>query len=352
LNNGGSIQTILGALPSSFSYPHTIRLEDITGDEIPELMYVYSSGFSKFYIFTCSGGKYKIFEGKAESILIDFYGVFDMNLNNSPELVVVTRSCSGGGCWRYYVLEWNGNTYVDLSPDAFVDDVLEEKIVDINNDGFLEIVARTAPVPFYVSQPWREELHIFSWDGNAFVPQIARGYQPEYRFHAIQDADLETSLGDYDTALYLYNQVISNGNLDWWSRERQKFEQSKLNSLWEHTPTPSVGPLEDKTEYPRLAAYAYYRIMLLQLVQDHESDANTTYNILQKEFSSDPYARPYVEMASAFWEAYLSTHKMYDGCAATIQYAVEHPEILTPLGSDYHGSQSHIYVPDDVCPFR
>jgi hypothetical protein len=44
---------------------------------------------------------------------------------------------------------------------------------------------------------------------------------------------------------------------------------------------------------------------------------------------------------------------MYDGCAAAIQYAAEHPdEMLTPLGSDYHGWQSHIYVPVDVCPFR
>ncbi|HEX9387848.1 MAG TPA: hypothetical protein VF918_16110, partial [Anaerolineales bacterium] len=60
----------------------------------------------------------------------------------------------------------------------------------------------------------------------------------------------------------------------------------------------------------------------------------------------------YVEMATAFWDAYQSTHKMYDGCAAAIQYAVEHPEILIPLGSDYHGSQSHTYVPADVCPFR
>ncbi|MBN8657275.1 MAG: hypothetical protein J0M11_16205 [Anaerolineae bacterium] len=41
-------------------------------------------------------------------------------------------------------------------------------------------------------------------------------------------------------------------------------------------------------------------------------------------------------MATEFWEAYQSTQKMYDGCAAAIQYAVEHPQILTPLGSDYH----------------
>ncbi len=92
-----------------------------------------------------------------------------------------------------------------------------------------------------------------------------------------------------------------------------------------------------------LAAYAYYRIMLLHLVQNQEAEATTTYNTLQEKFGNDPYARPYMEMASAFWEAYQSTHKMYDGCAAAIQYAVEHPDILIPLGSDYHGcAKSHL----------
>ena len=70
------------------------------------------------------------------------------------------------------------------------------------------------------------------------------------------------------------------------------------------------------------------------------------------DLTNDQYGRPYVEMATAFWNGYQSTYKMYDGCAAAIQYAAEHPEILTPLGSDYHSSQSHIYVPADVCPFR
>lgn len=92
--------------------------------------------------------------------------------------------------------------------------------------------------------------------------------------------------------------------------------------------------------------------MLLHTVRGYESDAGTVYNTLQQKFGSDPDGRPYAEMASAFWDAYQSTHKMYDGCAAAIHYAAEHPEILIPLGSHYHGAQSHTYVPADVCPFR
>ena len=105
-------------------------------------------------------------------------------------------------------------------------------------------------------------------------------------------------------------------------------------------------------EYPQLAAYAYYRIMLIHIVQGHESDAGTVYKTLGQKSSNNPYGRPYFEMAAAFWETYQSTRKMYDGCAAAIQYAAEHPGILIPLGSDYHGSQSHTYAPEDVCPFR
>lgn len=140
--------------------------------------------------------------------------------------------------------------------------------------------------------------------------------------------------------------------MTWGSPERQKYEQGQIDSIWLNEPTPSVVSTKDATEYPRLAAYAYYRIMLLHFVQGNESEASTVYKTLQEKFVNDPYARPYVEMASAFWDASQSTHKMYDGCAAAIQYAAEHPEMLVPLGSDYHGSQSHIYVPADVCPFR
>ena len=123
-------------------------------------------------------------------------------------------------------------------------------------------------------------------------------------------------------------------------------------SQFELTPTSYPTPVFHSAEYPQLAAYAYYRIMLLHVGQNYEADADTVYQTLKQKFSNDPYGRPYFEMATAFWEAYQSTHKMYDGCAAAIQYAAEHPEILIPLGSDHHGSQSHIYVPADVCPFR
>jgi hypothetical protein len=155
----------------------------------------------------------------------------------------------------------------------------------------------------------------------------------------------------YEQAFALYQNAIFDNKLKWWSLEMHAYEIGILDAHINNQATPTP-PAQDPTEYPRLAAYAYYRIVLLHIVQGHESDAGTVYKTLQQKFANDSYGQPYVQMATAFWNAYHTSHKMYDGCAAAIQYAAEHPEILTPLGSDYHGAQSHIYVPADVCPFR
>jgi hypothetical protein len=80
--------------------------------------------------------------------------------------------------------------------------------------------------------------------------------------------------------------------------------------------------------------------------------AKVKYATLQEKFPAGNPGHSYAEMATDFWSAYQSSGKMYDACAAAIAYANAHPEILTPLGSDYHGAQSHIYQPADVCPFR
>jgi hypothetical protein len=152
--------------------------------------------------------------------------------------------------------------------------------------------------------------------------------------------------------LSFYQAAIFDDRLEWWSPEREVYEIHTHRAQFDATPTIFPTPQLNIAEYHQLAAYAYYRIMLLHFVQENEADAETAYMTPQERFGSDLYAQPYIEMATAFWEAYQPTQNMYDGCAAAIQYAAAHPEILIPLGSDYHGWQSRTYIPADVCPFR
>jgi len=279
------------------------------------------------------------------------YSITDLNQNGIPEVLSVGDGRVG---LNINLLEWNGETFLDLTSSekkfnasmtgASSDDF---ELMDINFDGVPELILKGTPNSwYYPGEPLRTQMDTYEWNGKTYYPSTFFDI-PQYRFQAIQDGDRLTIQGKYSKAIKLYQDAINSESLDWWSKER--FETNRDAAINFTTPT-AIAP--DPTEYPRLAAYAYYRIMLIQLVQSNESEATTTYNTLQQEFGNDPYARPYGEMASAFWEAYQSAHSVYDGCAAAIQYAVEHPDILTPLGSDYHGWQSHIYVAADVCPFR
>ena len=280
--------------------------------------------------------------------------VVNLRGNGIPEIIVIGTNGVSSPQSRIYLYAWNGHSFTILL-ETGISALRQMEITDVNRDGIRELlVSGDNPTCISCSNfiPQRQRTVLYAWNGKSLV-EISNEFEPpDYRFQAIQDADAAVMTGNYDKAAPLYDQAISDNTLDWWSPDRWIYEQHIGNPMIMFIETPSTIPTEDFTEYSRLAAYAYYRIMLLHLVQGNEAEAETTFKALRQKFGDDPYGQPYVEMATEFWNAHHSTHKMYDGCAAAIQYAVEHPEILVPLGSDYHGWQSHTYVPVDVCPFR
>ena len=358
LNQGGNLQATYDRLLTAVSSDNsTIAIMDLTGDQEEDLAFVDFSVEPKLHIFLCVNGQYEKFTpdinlyGYSEAISFE---VEDLNKNGLPDLILLT-SCSRAPLCRFIsIFEWNGKDFSNLvETQEIFEGFLQREIKDINNDGTLEFIIYhdvRGDYPYFLGFPWRVSTHIYMWNGKNFVLQSIQYAKPEYRFQALQDGDRFVLLRNYDSAMKFYDMTISNSSLLPYSRELSEHME------WLYSNPMSIAtatvPPPDLTEYPRLAAYAYYRVMLLHLVQGQEAEAASAFHTLQETFGSDPYAAPYAEMASAFWESYQSTQKMYDGCAAAIQYAVEHPEILIPLGSDYHGWQSHIYVPADVCPFR
>jgi len=352
LNSGGQLAKLVIELSHTLSH---YAIKDVTNDEIPDLIVVSGLAFQRVNIFWCQGGQYFVFPKditEGESLGSDnvVFELHDLNQNGIPEIL----SIGDGTGLNVNVLEWNGKTFNDLTSSSTKENAWiaggsrqNLELADLDKDEIVEIILKGLPNWwYYPGEPLRTQIDVYSWNGRTFIPSTTFS-SPQYRFQAIQDGDRETFNGHYETALNLYKMVINSDKLDWWSQS--KSESNKATVI---TGTASPDPIPDLTEYPRLATYAYYRIMLLHLVQGHAPEATTIYNTLQQKFGNDPYGRPYVEMATVFWESYQSTHKMYDGCAAAIDYAVKYPEILTPLGSDYHGAQSHIYVAADVCPFR
>jgi len=352
LNSGGTLARLRD--------PDLADIMDFTGDMVNEVGY---RGLSSYSILGCKDGQYQDFLYITGDVGVNLAGVIDLNKNGIPE--VIFYEVIHYGYIDISIFEWDGNKYHSLIQLPYynstefhnwVSATENPKFMDIDKDGLQEIVL----VFFRLcggfgnpcdGTPRRQETTVLAWNGQNYVVQQNYYTPAQYRFQAIQDGDAASSQKEYDKAISLYQEAISSDMLKSYSLEISDNLRKQYDTQYSTTPTPTPLP-PDTNEYPKLASYAFYRIMLIQLAQEDESGALTTYNNLQEKFGNDPYGRPYAEMASAFWEAYQSTHKMYDGCAAAIHYSVEHPEILIPLGSDYHGSQSHIYVPEDVCPFR
>ena len=370
LSSGGDPQKLLSAFRQQYSWlaSNAAVHQDITGDGVAEL--ILTDGYI-VYVFGCRDRQYQTLLSDTDDLAwmqeIQFNIIEDMNLNGVPELITVEYGGHTYTSIKASLFEWigqeflpliQGEAYNDHQYFTFADTSVPGQVTvyDTDGDGTFELVLESdlpMPLPSLYSYliPWRNEINIYAWNGTHYTLNRVEYTSPEFRFQAIQDADRETLHENYAKALLLYQDAIFNNKLKAFSSDILVNEIAKVIAFDGNQSEPTSVP-PDSTEYPRLAAYAYYRIMLLHIVQEQESDAGTVYKTLQQKFSNDPYGSRYVEMANVFWEAYQSTHKMYGGCEAAIQYAVEHPEILVPLGSDYHGSQSYTYVPADVCPFR
>jgi len=366
LNQGASIKTIINTFEKKIDqhdYPdgnvllhEKIRYEivDATNDGIPEIILQGNSYRQrKAIILGCSEGKYITLFSRTYPLDRTYLLPVDANQNGIIEIIVGDEKGSPLGSWfDLSVIEWHMDSFQTLLSDTESSSAFQlVQIKDIDNDKTKEIYWQFREY-LYSLPPWRRGTIIYKWNGEEFVPLPIKYDPAQYRFQAIQDGDRATLDGNFTDAEKAYRETIFNAKLEWWSSQRQNDTMYKINNEgFSAVGTPVAGN-PDPYEYPRLAAYAYFRIMLLHIVRGNESDATTTYNTLQQKYGNDPYGSPYVEMATALWKAYQSTHKMYDGCAAAIQYAVEHSEILIPLGSDYHGAQAKIYKPEDVCPFR
>ncbi len=385
LNAGGMPQAVIKALEwtdqqglePDYSYDSAITSKaefnrthlyeaDLTGDSVSELIVSRVN----LYIFGCGEGKYKTllsqenddWSNRAASPWI--VATSDMNLDGIPEIVVKSFALK---LWALYrVFEWSADGYKSLLvtrpdnhlfyyPDVAAAEMGEMTLQDTDSNRTVELVIRGYD-PFPNGLPSRGEEYTYMWNGEIFAYFSLEYSPPQFRFEAIQDGDRYSLAGNYEKALAFYQDAIFSDKLDWWSSERNRYEvicwATKPNC--QQYPTP---PASDPIEYPNLAAYAQYRIMLLHLLRGYLSDAQTVYNTLQSEFPASQPGHAYAEMATAFWDEYQTSQSMGLACGKAIEYATAHPvEILAYLGNGdyaiaYFGEQSLDYEPEDVCPF-
>lgn len=391
LSNGASFSQVEREVERALQISGLVEMEKLTGDSIPELV-VHQ--FFSITVIGCDNNDYKtildystIFNGGLSGPAI--YAIQDMNLNGIPDIVLVYSATSGNNT-VVDILEWDGVQFTSLiqanhgedssvtSPlaralywyssfsfhnwsesDASNTPVMEGGadvvIKDLDKNGTKELVL-TDYGPghtdtLYTFGPWRGKQVVFKWDGIHYLYSSLEIDPPIYRFQAVQDADRLFLLGEYDKALKLYQDVVSNDKLEWWSREKMVFIRDSYFAKAGGEATP-IPPQPNTDERLSLAAYARYRMVLYYLSRAEISKANTAYTSLIENFPAGTTGSQFADTTSILWDEYQNTNSLEQACLPVIDYVTSHPEILSPLGNEEHGDQSHVYVAEDLCPFK
>jgi hypothetical protein len=369
-----SIQNFLnaGGDPKLLAQHNIVTIEELNADDVPEILVQPYTIFKSLLLFSCSDGEYReqLFRddnsdiGLAEHIVI--LAIDDLNQNGVPEVVFKTITCLWGRCGSLFIVEWDGEKFARLTKDeswdeivdyAEMDDPKDVYLKDLDNDGIPELVWIGELPPeghgdYWDYYPLRLATHVYKWDGNNYSALPVSYSAPEFRFQAIQDGDRATLASDYEKAVGFYELAISSNSLDWWVEERRLYNLSQHGfTTCDGSPCPSPNP--NPKERPILSAYARFRIMLIHVLTNDLGEAEKNYRQLLLDFPSDNAGYPIAEMATLFWDEYLTSKDVSKACGVSINFIGNQRDVLILLRGNTTSQNIHYdRNPNEVCPFQ
>jgi len=343
-----------------------IDFQDLTGDGINEFILRWGGT----YIYSCINKNFKLLmylepDGYLRSP--EIISIFDGNKNGIPEFLVLMGTASQGGS-GYMVFEWQEDQFIELlrpydsvtkqGKPIGTDPYGSVSISDVNSDGLLELhVDRGKPAwqGLLYDIPWRKEWDTYQWDGRYYTLSREEFCPPEYRFQAVYDGDRYTLYNEYGRAKEFYYQTINSDDLEWFSPEKAEKLHNEIMleaGIAYNSPTDMIV-VPDPNEYPNLVAYAYFRIMLINILQGSKIDAQVSYNTISTKYPEGVVGNIYTRLAQAFWEKYQTSGDIAQSCSKVVELVnANKTEVFKYLGIDgYMGMSLPIYTPQDICPF-
>ena len=106
------------------------------------------------------------------------------------------------------------------------------------------------------------------------------------------------------------------------------------------------------SEYPNLAAYAQYRIVLLHALQGQMGEAEEAYAAMLAAYPAEAEGHIFVQLAERLLDEYQASEDVRAACAAVVAFAAQHEDEVLQYVGGYHGWQALEYEVEDVCPFE
>lgn len=205
----------------------------------------------------------------------------DLTGDERPEAVTVFTICGAHTCYNYYqIIGAHGGSIrnlVDNSeqvPDtpepaastismAYVD---QEEIRDANNDDLPDLVIHGGIVGSVGAGIQRARTEIWAWDGEAITLAEQEWQETNFRFHWLYNANYAFGQQEFDLARARYEEVIVNPNLE----DTEGFSSSA----------------QQVRDYTR--QYAAFRLSLLPLLRGDITESTRWRNWLNEEYPQAP----------------------------------------------------------------
>jgi hypothetical protein len=340
VNSGGTPDELEEALANEgvASQPVAVSYADMTGDGKYDLVVSIFDPSSmstppegSLMAYVCEGAQYKFTYLQESDEGWSAPGIRylqDLNNDGAADLVSSTVSCGAHTCYeRAAIMVWNGVTFENwlegVSDDLPYPDI---QVVDYDGDGFYDLEITGSGIGSVGAGPQRNLTRVWSNDPASGTWEVVNEIPgpSNYRIHALHDADTTVQRGEYEVGLALYNQVISDPNLEDWMDQ----ENERLN----------------------IGAYARYKIVVLHTLLGQIDAAQAMFDDMFARYPEGTPQYAYVEMAAGYRSSYVSGGAEV-ACAAAMTYAAAHPEqVLAPLGSLIFGYGNPDYTPEDMCP--
>ena len=374
-------------------YLGKVQQTDLTGDGLPELFvwialrlsanavegfaseddiietFSMPVQYTRVYTFSCQDGRYvTLGTFLAPLSEVDLPEIVDLNGDGVGEVVLPSYGYSMSRNYLdLYILGWDGQQFNQLVRGYLSEDYLssfmftflgeehatvpfgEYKLQDLDGNGTTEVILSGG---VFMGQKcsllYRDTRIVLMWDGEGFTGYYRRT-PATYRIQAIWDGDHLSAHGLYAEARTSYLAAIHDSKLLSWGPGFENYDSPRCNRPATLTPVPP-NPVVDESEPRRLAAYAWYRLMLLDLIDGDPAKAEESYTTLRQEYGQEFPA--YIELAAHFWEAYQKTRNMRAGCQAAISYAHSHAnDTIYTLGIHAY-NVPYGYLESDICPFE
>jgi hypothetical protein len=339
INSGGSPEQLADALylAGFANLPEPAAAADLTGDGVDEVVVSVFEPDSLnlppaglLLIYTCQENAYRLAyqeDSRPSQGAPGIRYLRDLNADGRAELVVSSASCGAHTCFeQVQVIQWDGTQFgnhlegetSDLPyPSIYLSPTSEDEHYDlqVTGSGFGSVGAGPQR---NVTRTWSFSEDIQRWQVSEF-----RQEPSHYRIHVLHDARAASEMGDYQSALMLYNRVISDTTLEDW--DDPQLEQAVIN------------------------AFARYQMSVIYTLQVRDSFAATILQEMEAAYPRDNPQRGYFEMAAAFIDAY-QTGGAKAGCQAAQDFASDYPGLLDPLGPQTFGYGNPALTLEDLCP--